>query len=195
MVGTACVLALLSGCAPPAGASPDSSELAGQLAAAEAAGADESQLEILRGSEVTFEQYEAALNRTFACMEEAGLVVHRNGTKWWDGSLLVDYYFGAPEGTAPTTEQELMNRADACDRQYSYFVDTYWQAGTPEEDGFRERRAAALREPMAQCLRRNGVDFAADENMDELVSRALTVSGERPSVDCAGEIGYWEWNG
>lgn len=152
-------------------------------------------MEILRGSEVTFAQYEAALNRTFTCMESAGLVVYRNGTKWWDGTLLVDYYFGAPEGTDPAVADELMKKADDCDRRYSYFVDTYWQTGQPEEDAFRERRAAALWEPMAQCLRRNGVDFAADESMDDLVARALRLSSEQETVDCAGEIGYWEWKG
>lgn len=195
LASLAWLMPLVAGCS--SSPTPDASagsDLAGQLAQAQAAGADESQLEVLRGSDVTFADYEGAMNRALDCMEQSGVTVQRNGTARHGGVLLVDYLTSMPDADA-ARQASLQQAQDACYRRYAQFVDLYWQAMSPDAVAWSQRRATALLEPLRQCLDGYGVDYPSDETFDPLVNRALALIQQDESKDCLTQIGFSTWDG
>lgn len=165
--------------------------LAGALAEATAAGADESQLEVLSGSEVTFDQYQGAIDRALECMSDAGLEVVTNEVIRWNGKDMVSYAVGA----GALTEEQTLPVKDECYVSYAQFVDMYWQGSTPDALAYSDRREAALREPLAQCLAGYGVDAPDEASFRELLVLASGHVGADPDQDCVTDIGYSTWEG
>lgn len=165
--------------------------LTGALAEARAAGADESQLEVLSGSEVTFDQYQGAIDRALACMSDAGLEIVSNEVIRWNGKEMVSYAVGA----GSLSEDQTLPVRDECYATYAQFVDSFWQTSTPEVLAFFDRRDVALREPMEECLAGYGVDAPDQASFRELIGLASAHLGSEPDQDCLQDIGYSTWEG
>lgn len=165
--------------------------LVGALAEARAAGADASQLEVLSGSGVTFDQYQGAIERALGCMSDAGLEVVSNEVVRRGGQDQVQYAVGAgslPEDQATSVQQE-------CYSGYAQFVDMFWQVGTPDVLEYEDRRANALHEPLAVCLAGYGVDAPEDASFRELLLLSLEHAASAPDQDCSTDIGCATWEG
>jgi len=173
--------------APPPAAQPSLADTL--VASAQGEQFDQSQRDILADGDVSFEEYESAVDRALTCMREGGLTVDRRGTTEVDGQARIDYTVDTPSGdrTAAAT-------LDSCYDRYARLVDTYWQAVVPERDGYYARRDAALTPALQECLTRNDVTWAPGESMDELLLRAAELQ-EDGGADCPAEIGLATWSG
>lgn len=187
------VLATLAACSDePEGNAADSAELlAGSLAEARTAGADQAQLDALEGDGIDFATYQAAMNRAMSCMSDAGLEVTNVETTRRHGQDQVMYNWGA--GTLDETEA--MTTADDCYLRHAQFVDQYWQMGTVATLDYNDRRADALRDPLHDCLVGIDADVAANASADELVRTAAQLTTDDASADCLTEVGWDTWEG
>jgi hypothetical protein len=171
--------------------------LVGMLQQAKAQGdaVDESQLEILRGDSVTFEQYQAAVLRALSCATDAGLTVHNPQTMEQgeplvvrrNGQEVLSYVIG-------TTDERPITVWDSCLRRYAEFVEWYWNATTPTAIAWAHRREQALYVPLRECLEKYGVDFPADSSFYELSVHSTEHWQSHPDEDCLVDIGYEEWD-
>ncbi|MGY4645020.1 hypothetical protein [Cellulomonas sp. URHB0016] len=146
---------------------------------------DASQQQALADGAVDYEEYEGAINRALDCMRDAGIDVNVEGTSVVNGTTRLMY----------TYELDSNGAADGCYQKYAVLVDQAWQTLQPGQADWDERRDAATRPALEECLRRNGVDFTADASMDDLLVTASTYSVGHPAIDCVTESGYMTWNG
>lgn len=165
--------------------------LAGALAEAEAAGADASQLEVLSGSGVTFDQYQGAIERALGCMSDSGLEVVSNEVVRRGGQDQVQYAVGS--GTLPQDQSASVQQE--CYTSYAQFVDMFWQVSTPDVLAYEDRRAQALREPLEECLAGYAVDAPENASFRELLLLSVEHSASAPDQDCSTDIGYATWEG
>jgi hypothetical protein len=187
------VLVTLTACSDePEGNTADSAAmLAGSLAEAEAAGADQSQIDALEGDTVDFATYQAAMNRAMSCMSDAGLEVTNVETARRHGQDQVMYNWSA--GTMD--ESEALTTADDCYLRYAQYVDQFWQSGTVATLDYDDRRADALRDPLYDCLVGIDADVAADASAAELVGTAAQLTTDDPSSDCLTIVAWDTWEG
>ncbi len=160
-----------------------------EAAAAQAreSGAAQDQLDILESGEVTFEQYELAMNRAYECMREAGVTVDVKGVKKYHGVTVIDATTqGDDEATAV---------ADDCYLRHARFVDAYWQVSSPDAVAYADRRAAALKPLLQDCLTARGIDWPSDASFDDLANLAFDPAAMTGNSNCLDEIGYSEWDG
>lgn len=177
-------------------------QLAAMLERAKAEGvASEAQLEILSGDELTWEDYEAAVNATISCLEAGGLTVADRSTLFKDGTQRIVYSL-APSSAAETPVEDAYERV--CEQTHSRYVALHWMLGTPDALAFRERRAQALREPFAQCLADAGADIPATATFSDLMDidtltfpAVMQEDGEFYQLDqtCYERIGADTWQG
>jgi hypothetical protein len=172
------------------------------LAEAKAAGADQSQIDIL-DSEVTFDEFHQAEVRAMTCMTDAGLQIgywdqesqtQREGYQIIrrDGQDDIYYSITIPEGK----EDWVQTVQDECLLRYSYFVRMQYQAASSTTLAWNERRAEAMREPLMDCLSGYGVDVAAGASFLEMLaasSRHAEATGF--TEDCDADIGFTDWDG
>lgn len=183
------VLAAASAAGCGATAEPDQGGgSAGAIAAAEDQGADPQQVEALADGTVTYEEYEAAFGRYFACVEDAGSRVEDRQVVTQEGIKQLHYVIATPDGAST-------DLATACYGTHVQAIDMYWQTENPDLVAYRERRATALRPSLVACLDDAGVDpgdATYEEMVDEVLGRG--VDG-RPGADCLGTIGHETWEG
>lgn len=165
--------------------------LAGALAGARSAGVDATQIETLSGPEVTFAQYQAAVDRALRCMQDAGMRVVQQDVARWNGRDLVTYAVGS--GSLP--EDQALTVQDDCYERYARYVDEFWQTSTPDGLAYEERRAGALRAPLVQCLDAHAVDVPEQASFRELVVLAGDHAQAQPDQDCLDDVGYATWEG
>jgi len=184
--------AALVSCSSQGGSQDAGSDPVPEMASAlRAAGADQSQIDVFTDGSVTYEEYETAMNRAFDCQRELGATVAVTGTKTSGGVTVLDYTLQPNDAK--------MEALDECYATYAGGVDSYWQASSPQAVTYAERRAAALLQPLRDCLTEHDVDWSDDESFSDLRSRAVVGIGADASnpdgYDCLHEIRYAEWQG
>ena len=195
--GLLVALVLLAGCSgeptEPAPTATGPVDIATQ--ARQAKDVDPEQVAVFDDGDVTYEEYEAAMNRSFECMRDAGLRVNVVGTKTQNGVTVLNY---TVSGT--TTGTDLAGPAgrglnEGCYARAARYVDSYWQVSSDDAVAYFERRAAALAPPLRACLTDAGADYPTDASFDELLHVAGQLWEKDQTTDCIGEIGYSSWNG
>lgn len=193
----------LAACSSPAtsGSGPIDPGLAALISEAKAGGASEAQLATLRsyvpGSPVPFDVLRAAYDRTFACLDNAG-VPYGEVSTYVDGAGYSRITYGIYEAPGLTDEQTQRIAAE-CQFGESIYVDQLYI----EQPGYVEaadRAFAAARPSILACLRDNGVDIDDDATRSELVSATFTLAasaqgdnGLALGPDCTSllpDIGY-----
>lgn len=167
----------------------------GLVAEAREAGADESQLEILADGQVTYAEYEEAMNRAFACLRERDFDVDVKGTKPFNGVTVLDYQVQGTTDATNLDDPTARERMLECELRYSDAVNSFWQVMSPDAVAFIERRDVALAPALAGCLGAHDVDVPDDATMHELVLASVDLTTRDESVDCLLEVGYDEWDG
>lgn len=192
-VGVALVVTLAA-CGGP-GEDSATPVASGLVAEAREAGADESQLEILADGQVTYTEYEQAMNRAFACLRERDFDVDVKGTRPFNGVTVLDYQVQGTTDATNLDDPTARERMLECELRYSDAVNSFWQVMSPDAVAFIERRDAALAPGLAACLGEHDVDVPDDATMHELVLASVDLTTRDESVDCLLEIGYDEWDG
>lgn len=193
---TAVLLAAVGACAAPVDEGVGEQDPAAAVAQeARAAGADAAQVAALDDGEVTYEEYEAAMTRAFACMREQGFQVDVRGTRPYNGVPVLDFQVrGTTAGTSLDTDAGRALLED-CTTRHSTHVEGFWQTLSPDAVAFTERRDAALRPLLRTCLEDNDVDVPDDASMQDMVASATDLLVRTDGVDCMTEIGYPTWTG
>lgn len=184
------IAAALAGCSSstPSAPAATADAVAGGMAAAKAAGADPSQVELFADGAISYADYETAINRYASCARDAGYTVTIAGTRASQGVTVLNYTLAVPTGKTP-------DLADACYDKYAKFVDTYWQASSPDAIAFSDRREKALKLQLRDCLARYKVDVPDDASFDELVKSAVDHLQKDESQNCMVDVGYGTWQG
>ena len=180
------LVGVLAGCSDPApttselsdwGFAPTLVELAEE---ARAAGASEEQVHQLEAwieiEDTPYSDLEQALQRTFACFEQAGL----------------EYSYGAPAGgedypevkyavfdDSPAGDHSVRNLIDACESKESQFVSMAYQLG-PGVTARRERDNAAFFPQAIACLDQHGVETPEVSTLGELETALLEAGVDDP---------------
>jgi len=189
---TTLVLTACAGAGPAA--DPEPPPPASLVESARDGGAGPDQLAELE-DDVTYAEYETAMNRAFECMRAAGLAVTVTGTGRQNGTTVLRY---TVSGTTAATDlagsagQELQ---DACYVREARFVDMFWQTQSEEALAWSARQEAALAQPLRDCLVADGTDVPGDASFLDLVHAASDLTARDPSSDCMGDIGYSSWDG
>lgn len=157
---------------------------------AERAGAEESQVAILRSGEVGFAEYQAAMDRYVDCVRAAGVEVAGPRVHTKEG--FPQYDLGFRVGSGGLTDSQLNALVTQCQERYSKFVEIAY-VSSPEAKQAREDLLESLREPILACLRSNGVTIADDASTQELTQamdelESANVGDE--SKDCYLQTGY-----
>lgn len=173
---------------------PSTNPLRESLLQARSAGADQSQLDILSKSAVSYADYESAMNRYFDCLKKAGYSVNLGGTGKQNGVTVLDYTIGLPAGRHAPPKGENDTLSYGCYTKFAMFVDGYWQASSPDALAFEQRRENALAPDLRSCLSKHGVDVPGDASFTDMI-RQSTVLLEKTEFSCMDEIGYSEWQG
>ncbi|NNH07791.1 hypothetical protein [Cellulomonas fimi] len=190
-------LLLLTACGTDHGST--SAEPASQAEAviqlAEQAEVGAEQMAILEDGDVTYDEYETAMNRAFECMRTAGFAVTVTGTNRQNGTTVLDF---SVQGTTSDTDlatQAGRSRQEACYVEEARFVDAFWQTASDEVVAFEERRASALEPLLRECLASAGADVPTDASFVDLVHVASDLTSKNRTDDCIGEIGFSTWDG
>lgn len=155
-------------------------------AEAEAGGASQEQLDVIdKGAEVSFSDYEQAVNRTISCMKEAGIDVIGNEVADYRGFPEVRYSFAA--SSDGRSDEETLKVADACMYTHSYWVEALYQS-SPSSVEAVEARFAPYREALITCLEEQGAEPEASINRDELLALSYETL-DRTGVDCVKTVG------
>ena len=202
LVGAGLALSLVLGAAACSGAgsaTPERSPVASGasasvLASARAGGASTEQLAILaKGAVPSFEDYEAALGRTVACMNAAGIDVIPMEPREQNGITLLGY--GTPISSPGRTDAETAKVANACYLEHSRWVEAAWQM-QPAALEAEEKRLADSRPGLIACLERNGIDVDESLSTSDILVIADDLARKTGAVDpskqvaCAVESGY-----
>ena len=155
---------------------------------AEQKGASPEQVAVLRKSDVpSFEDYEAAIRRGLACMEDAGIQTwgpdagHKNG-------IAILTYRTAGESPGRTPAQTL-DVTDACEIQHSAFVKNAWEL-QPIAIEAEEARFEAARPELYACAARIGLKLEPDLPLRDLIAQigdymnTLSDQGNNSEENC-----------
>ena len=184
-----------TGSGPGSGPAIASAGAPGYVDRARAAGASDEQLVALDDGDVTYAEYETAMNRAFDCMRDANLAVNVAGTKSYHGTTILDYSVisrGAATDSAGSASRDLES---GCYDREARFVDMYWQTSTADAVVWNARRDAALGPVLRACVEKDGADVPDDASFADLIHTATDLTQSDPSSDCMGDIGYSTWNG
>lgn len=155
---------------------------------AEQKGASPEQVETLRKSDVpSFEDYEAAIRRGLACMEEAGIQTWGPDAGQKNGVAVLTY---RTAGESPgRTPQETLDVTDACANQHSDFVKNAWEL-QPAAIEAEEARLEAARPELYACAARIGLKLEPDLPLRDLLSQigdymnTLSDQGNNSAENC-----------
>lgn len=193
-----CLAAMLGGCtaegassiATPREPSRASTE---SLAAARAGGASTEQLVILaKGAVPSFEDYQAAINRSIACIDEAGITTMP--PMWSTQRGITFLRFGVGVSSVGRTDAQTGDVVVACIDSNSRWVEEAWE-NQPWADAAEQRRLEALRPSLVACLERGGNKIDDDASligvlqMAEERAKEIGAVEQGKLVDCAAEVG------
>lgn len=175
---TLAALIAIGGCAQePASTEEDSTGAQAVIAEARAGGASEEQIAILEKGEIpSFEDYEAAVARSLACIRDAGIhtqapqEVEQGVTK-----LAYGYGISSPGRTDAQTDEI----AQACISEHSLWVEMAWMDQPLSREWADEQRESE-RPTLVACLEAFGV--TVDESLttaevDQLFHELLVAEG------------------
>jgi hypothetical protein len=159
-------------------------QIAAVIEQAEAEGAGDAQLAILRQAQVegvlSIEGARAAARAAVECVNDAGSYAFYDEFTMESGLVVPGY------NSAATTSEELAI-ADACDYQEDRWVNMFYQTqpgSTAANEVYLEQQVPLVR----SCLERNGYSVAPDATTSELLSQASQVREDTEwAVDCLAE--------
>lgn len=163
--------------------------------ARQAKGVDPEQVAVFDDGDVTYDEYETAMNRAFDCMRDAGLKVVVSGTKTQNGVTVLNFTIAGTSSETDLAGPTGRKLQDECYDRAARYVDSYWQVSSDDAVAYFERRAAALAPLLRACLTNAGGDFPADASFDDLIHIAVRLTEKDPASDCMGDIGYSSWRG
>jgi len=160
--------------------------VAAAIQEAEAGGASDAQLAILRQAqsegELSLEDARTAAHAVVDCINDAGSFAFYGEHTASSGLVTPEYSW-----SVDTSEQEAIG--NACDQQEAFWVNMIYQAQPSSvelTEGYRAQQAPILR----SCLERNGYTVDPDASTNDLIAQALLVDSETSSaVDCITEAG------
>lgn len=165
-------------------------ELRGILSQAKGAGVDKSQIEILERGEMSFGDYQAAMERTFTCVRLAGIEIDGPTLSQYLGIPLFRYgYASTSEGRS---EEETGAITDDCDTKYSTFVALAYRTG-PSAVEASDRLLEKYRPAILDCLAANGAKIESEASAGALRSAMDKMIAEKPAdpeADCYLQTGY-----
>lgn len=181
-------LAALTACSPGDAPTPEPTATldAQLLESAREGGASEEQLAVLQGGQVTFEQYQTAVNQAVGCMRDAGIEVIGDTVSQPRGFPEISYSFA--NSSAGRTDDQTLAIADECIATHSMYVERAYQTapGSLEQ---QEAAFAPYRDLIVQCVRDNDGDVADDATAGEVLVTAATLEAQT-GVDCTTQSGY-----
>jgi len=187
LMGIAFVAALaLGGCTGTPEAGNETSIDPRILEGARSGGADADQLAVLESGNVTFEQYQAAVDRTITCMRDAGIDVVGDAVTETRGFPEIQYSFAT--SSPGRTDEQTTAIADDCIDSHSKFVEAAYQ-NAPGALEAQELQFDTYRPAIIECLRQNGVDIDDDAPPHDIFSAAGPL-WEDKAVDCVAESGF-----
>lgn len=158
----------------------------GLLTQAQEAGASAEQLAVLEAGEVSFGEYEAAVNRSIACMRAAGIDVVGGQVVDTRGFPEIPYSFaGSGEGRS---DEQTVALADACINEHSGFIEGAYQT-SPASLEAQDSRFQPFRNGIVDCVCENGQDVEDDAPREQVLLAAALVQ-ESGGPDCLAESGF-----
>lgn len=153
--------------------------------AARKAGADASQIAILEKGEVSYADYESAVNLALTCMRRAGIdVLNPERT---DGTGLPQLQYGwSPQATG-LTEAQVTALGDDCLNRYSQFVEMQYQT-QPSSIEAMEKYFVRFRPAVVACIRKNGGTVKDEPTREEAIEASNPVQ-EKSGIDCFEDAG------
>ncbi|MCB2411462.1 hypothetical protein LGT39_01195 [Demequina sp. TTPB684] len=189
MIGIAVLV--LSGCSSESLAKTEAKRdfadmIDGIIQEAEAGGAGDEQLAILRNAQaegvVSIEDARAAARAMVQCVKDAGSDAFVADQTMESGVVLPAYNY-----LADTPEQAAIG--DACDAKEAFWVNGAYQmqpSSLALNDAYLDQQAPVVR----SCLEREGYEVDADVSTHDLLRRAAQVKVDTQSgVDCLAEAG------
>ncbi|MCB2411461.1 hypothetical protein LGT39_01190 [Demequina sp. TTPB684] len=186
--------ALLAGCTADAGAQGDSAAFADQVAAiieqAEAGGAGDAQMAILRHAqaegELSLEDARTAARAAVQCMTEAGVLAGYGESASRSGLVVPEWSAEAAMG-----DEELDLAIRVCDEQEASWVNQLYQT-QPSSLAFTEESIEQTAPLVRSCLESNGYPTDPSASPADVIAQALEVDSDTGSaVDCITEAGIW----
>lgn len=162
--------------------------IASALAEAEAGGAGEAQLAILRQAaadgEISIESARAAARAAVQCMSDGGIYAayHEDGMK--SGLVIPGYIAGGGTADQMSAQDVVIT---ACDNRESFWVNSVYQ-GQPTSvavnDAYLDQQVPIVR----SCLERSGYHTDPDATTHEVLRQALDVAQATSfELNCLGE--------
>ena len=189
VAGVAGVLVVLAGCTSEDVARAEAQGefdrmIDGMIQEAEAGGAGEAQLEILRNAKVdgvvSIEDARTVANAMISCVEAAGSEAFITDQTMQSGVVLPAYNW-----KSDTPEQAAIG--DACDTQEAFWVNGAYQmqpASIALNDAYLDKQLPLVR----ACLEREGYAADPEATTHEVLRQALQVKTDTASaVDCLAE--------
>jgi hypothetical protein len=189
-------LLMAVGCSADAPTAPDSSDVFSfTIQRAEEAGADESQLEILRNAQdarvLEFSDYLEAENNAVACIVAAGIDVQISDVQTVRGAQVRSFTF---QESPDYTESQLLALVDDCETRFRVFV-LDLQVNQPQSVENFATLIEGDRHAIEACLQELGADdevgsMSALELFDaSLSAMSLAFENGETARDCVAESG------
>jgi hypothetical protein len=185
-------LLIVAGCTasvqPPT--TPGSSSASGSADAqivqdAQAAGADPSQIAILEKGDVSYADYESAVNLALTCMRKAGIDVLPPERTERTG--LPQLHYGWSPQVTGLTEAQVTALGDDCLKRYSQFVEMQYLL-QPSSIEAMEKYFVKFRPAVVACIRKNGGTVKDEPSRDEAIQAASPVQ-DKSGIDCFEKAG------
>lgn len=149
--------------------------------------ANQHQLAVLQQDSISYQDYELVVNAAVKCLTADGLDVSPLRSVTEEGTDRLTFTF--TRGTSTQSDEAIDQHFEKCWDMHAGYVATYWEVLSPAAWEFRERRAAALWEPFASCLREQGTDVPEDASFDDLMNM------DNLDAPCYNTIGAADWQG
>lgn len=178
-----------TGSQPEPAVGSDDDPIAGLALAAEEHGADQTQITALSDSEVSFQEYEAAVERSLACLRNEGLPVRELGINESRGFPELNYAYSTE--VAGLSEDEALAIADGCFERFSSFVEQAYQIYSAEAVEARDERWLRVKGPLIDCLEPTTESVSPDASRLEALQAAARLS-RSGGPDCLSKSGFIE---
>ncbi len=182
----AVMLGCIAGCTNSTSSGESSDGVIPELISqARAGGASDLQISVLEQGEVSFADYEAAVNRALDCMRQSGIDVMDPVMGTNSGLRMLNY------GWSPTidglTQEQGKALGDECLHRHSFWIETGWQA-QPSSLEVKEVFFGQYRDIVVACIRDNGGTVKDDTTRGEAIRASIPVF-DNTGIDCFDEAG------
>lgn len=149
-------------------------------------GSSEDQIRNLEEGNVDFETYQASVQRTFDCIESAGIhVIGKNVTEE-RGYPRINYSYAANSEGRSASETDALTQE--CITQHSKFIEAAYN-DSPKVQEVLDQHFESYRVSVLECLAEQGMDVDEDASRTE-IQRVNVDLMTTKSVDCVSESGY-----